>query len=230
VITTKSKKDEFIARGSEIEKELLEIFPRDAEIVIADIGCCDALSSVIYSRIFPNATFYLFEPVKENVEYIRENIKEYGIAHRCTVYPTALGNVAGRRRFFKSYGQAEGIENWETGNKSGSLLRPRKHLTEHKWCKFKEATIDVVPLDMLTLKPISFIHMDVQGAEMQVILGGRRAIKNVKAMWIEVANIDLYAHQPLKNNIVQYLSKDFKVIKDTCGDGKAGDILCLRKS
>lgn len=44
--TTKEKRDAFINAGSEIEKELYQIFKKGDPIVIADIGACDGLSSI----------------------------------------------------------------------------------------------------------------------------------------------------------------------------------------
>src|SRR5512136_968485 len=107
MITTKEKKDEFINAGSEIKDDLLKIFKADQRLCIADIGSCDGLSSVIYSRIFPRAFFYVFEPIESNVQQIHDNFKEYGISERSLVYPYALGENKGRVRFYRSHGQAD---------------------------------------------------------------------------------------------------------------------------
>lgn len=230
MITTKEKKDAFINAGSEIEKELTELFSRDQRINIADIGSCDGLSTVIYSRIFPKAFFFVFEPLDSNVQQIYDNLSEYGVQNRAIIYPYALGDIKGVMKFYESYGQADWVEGWETGNKSSSLFRPKKHLTEHKWCKFKECSVEVRRLDDIGLmNPIDFAHIDVQGAEMRVLKGGSKTFKKTKAIWLEVANIDLYDGQPLKHDICRYLCKDFNIMKDTCGSGKAGDILFVRK-
>lgn len=228
--TTKEKRDEFINSGSEIKDELLSLFNPNKGICIADIGSCDGLSSVIYSRLFPKAFFYVFEPIENNVQKIYDNFQEYGLEERSIVYPYALGDAKGRVTFFRSYGQAEWVKDWETGNKSSSLLPPSRHLKEHVWCKFRKESAEVRRLDDLQINnTIDFAHIDVQGAELKVLQGGRRTFKTTKALWIEVANIDLYDGQPLKSDICRYLCNDFNIVKDTCGKEKSGDILFVRK-
>lgn len=84
--------------------------------------------------------------------------------------------------------------------------------------------------DLGIMNDIDFAHIDVQGAEMKVLNGGVRSFKKTKAIWIEVANIDLYEGQPLKPDICRKLCGDFNIVKDTCGKDKSGDILFVRKS
>lgn len=228
--TTRAKRDEFVNSGSEIKDDLLKLFNPGHGITIADIGSCDGLSTVIYSRIFPKAFFLVFEPREDNVKQIYENFQEYGISDRAIVYPYALGDCRGTMSFYRSYGQAEWVQDWETGNKSSSLLPPRKHLKEHQWCKFRKDTAEVRRLDDLgIMNNIDFAHIDVQGAEIKVLNGGVRSFKKTKAIWMEVANIDLYEGQPLKADICRKLCGDFNIVKDTCGKDKSGDILFVRK-
>lgn len=230
--TTKEKKDAFISSGSEIEEELKEIFGKEERILkFADIGACDGLSTVIYSRMFPNARFYVFEPVPENYREMIDNFLEYSITGQIlNGWQVALGRKNGKVIFYKSSGQVPGVENWDTGNKSGSLLRPRKHLQEHKWCEFKETfQVEVRSLDSFDLE-IDFAHIDVQGAELEVLKGAERTLRRMKALWIEVANIDLYANQPLKRDIANHLKgRGFVCTKDTCGNRKYGDMLWVRQ-
>ena len=229
--TTKEQRYRFVNAGSEIEHELLSIFKPEANIVIADIGACDGLSTVIYSKIFPNAKFYCFEPVRENCNELYNNIFEYRINDRVTVYQVALGNKKEEAKFFRSEGQAPGVKDWETGNKSSSLMKPKLHLKAHPWCSFsKSEIVNVDLLDNFRISHIDFAHIDVQGAEMLVLLGGKETFKTTKAIWIEVANIELYANQPRKNEISFYLNgRGYRCIKDTCGKGKAGDMLWVKR-
>lgn len=223
--TTKEKRDEFITNGSEIEKELYEIFYKNAYINIADIGACDGISTIIYSRMFPNARFHVFEPVTSNASEAVRNFMECGIMHRIDIHLGALSNKTGVSKFYHSKGQAPGIEGWDTGNKSSSLLRPKRHLTEHKWCEFDVEEVRTEKLDNLDLH-IDFAHVDVQGAELMVLQGGRNTFKNCKAIWIEVSNIELYANQALKNQVSSALKLlGFKCKLDTCGNKKYGDML-----
>lgn len=229
VETTKAKRDAFIEAGSEIASDLLKIFPNNPAIVIADIGACDGLSTIIYSRLFPRATFLCFEPLKSNYEKMMNNFEEYGILNRASCYNVALSNKIGAQKFYVSFGEAPGITDWDTGNKSSSLLPPDQHKKIHSWCKFKHTVVETIPLDSYGFTRIDFAHIDVQGAEQKVLLGGRDILRNSTALWIEVANVPIYTGQPMKKDLADYLSKTHKVIKDTCRNGRFGDILCLKK-
>lgn len=220
--------EEFIVKGSEIEKELLEIFGREDNIIIADIGACEGLSSVIYFKLFPNSTIHAFEPMAENCGKITLNFLEHGISGQ--VHCCALGGSKGNATFHSSYGKPPG-SNIESGwNKSGSLLSPKEHLREHPWCKFKKRKVTVDTLDNIGIPHVDFVHMDVQGAEMLVLQNGKKTLKDTKAFWIEVANIELYKDQVLKGDLQRYMDRNgFKCIKDTCGNKMYGDMLFVRK-
>lgn len=231
--TTKQKKDEFINAGSEIKEDLLKIFNQYAKLTIADIGCCEGLHTIIYSRLFPRAEFVVFEPIKENFNKMVKNFQEYNITNRIRLLmPVAIGDRNEKVLMWRSFGDAPGVSDWETGNKSSSLLRPKLHTREHKWCEFDhKEEVDVWTLDALAEMvgfKIDFAHIDVQGAEMKVLKGGEKVFKNTKVIWLEVSNVELYAHQPLKCDISRYLNnKGMKCIKDTC-NVKFGDQLWTR--
>ena len=225
MITTKEQRDKFIAAGSEISKELKEIFG-NGPITFADIGACDGLSSIIYHKLFPGSSGVAFEPLPENVAEILKNLHDYGI--EMEVQMVALSNKIGDAIFFRSSGQAPNVEGWNTGNKSSSLLRPKRHLTEHSWCKFDQIKVTTTKLDSYKYK-FDFIHMDVQGAELLVLKGGEKTVKQAKAVWIEVSNIELYAAQALKPQIAFFMSHlGFKCKIDFCGNKKYGDMLWVK--
>lgn len=228
--TVKEKRDAFISAGSEIEPELKQIFKKDPEVIF-DIGACEGLSTIIYSKLFPNAIFGLFEPLLQNCEIIRENLKEYGIQERCKIFQVACSNQDGVGTFHVSSGQAPGVDGWDAGNKSSSLLPPQKHLQEHRWCEFtKTEKVEIIKLDSHDFTKPVFVHMDVQGAELMVLTGGKKTFSETKAFWIEVANIHLYAGQPLKSHISRYMDQaGYYCMKDTCGMAKYGDMLWVKK-
>lgn len=226
MITTKEQRDKFIAAGSEIEKELKEIFG-DKKITFADIGACDGLSSIIYMNLFPGSKGVAFEPLPENCVDMMQNFHDYGVD--VDIKMVALSNKIGDAVFYKSSGEDPKVEGWNTGNKSSSLLRPKRHLSEHSWCKFSQTKVMTTRLDSYKYK-FDFIHMDVQGAELLVMKGGENTLKLAKAVWIEVSNILLYANQALKSQVSFFLTYlGFKCKLDTCGNRKYGDMLWTKE-
>jgi FkbM family methyltransferase len=227
-MNTKEYRDRVIKAGSEIEDDLVRIFGKNNPITIADIGACDGLSTVIYSRIFPFAKFYCFEPIHENYREMEENLKHYGV-NNVIAFQYALAEANGEDTFYRSHGSA-GAKDHDQGNKSSSLLKPKEHLKTHPWCKFKEDKVLVRSLDFLQLPKIDFMHIDVQGAELRVLVGAERALTTTRAIWLEVSNVEMYDGQPLKRDISLYLDRNgFSLVKDECGHKKQGDMLWEKK-
>lgn len=225
--TTVQAAESWVSQPSECQTQLLKIFDRDARLEIADIGACDGLSSVRYSRLFPRATFWAFEPLPGNVQQIRFFFEHYKVNNH--IYQYALSDRNGKAAFWESYGQAGKERDWDTGNKSSSLYQPKEHVKAHPWCKFRRRVVKTARLDdLLPGTTFHFAHIDVQGAELAVLRGGEQVFRNTRAFWIEVAKKELYASQPLKSDIVAYMGKiGCKCTLDTCG-GDYGDMFFER--
>lgn len=212
------------------ERELLTIFPREKNITIFDIGSCEGEDSIKYSRLFPNSKIYAFEPVFENFEKIKKNIKTYNI-NNVECINQALSDKNGNSDIFISSGHPDYLpknNEWDYGNKSSSLYPPKDF--QPSWLKFhtKEKVKTVKMYDFCfenNIKNIDFIHMDVQGAELLVLKGAENFIDNINMIWLEVSLVEFYENQPLKNEVIDFLLKNnFEIIKDTCST-ESGDIL-----
>ena len=101
-------------------------------------------------------------------------------------------------------------EDWNYGNKSSSLLAPADGEPMHGWLSFPEKVIvETETLDEFCttrgISRIDFVHMDVQGAESLVLEGAQRMLPHITAIWLEVANEELYAGQKLRPAIEDWL-------------------------
>lgn len=211
----------YLSEPLPIEKELKKLFPGDKPIVIADIGACEAEDSIRYSRLFPHASIYAFEPLPSNIQIAKKNLQTYGLNH-IELLEKAISDKNGTARLFVSEGRPVGAgnANWDWGNKSSSLLEPERHTEFADFIKF-ERTIDVdtITLDdfctQARIRAIDFIHLDVQGAEMMVLKGAANTIGTVKAIWLEVSTIDLYKEQPLADALEKFMKEQgFILIRD----------------
>lgn len=231
MITTMQKKIMVVNQPCEIESELRQIFGEAGPASIIDIGACDGLSSIQYARIFPGAKILAVEPRMDNCNEAAKNIQEFGFSDRINLLNVALGEkTLEQAPFYESYGQADWVKDWDTGNKSSSALPPKDHQREHPWCFFRQSVCKMATLDFFCGGiVIDFIHIDVQGYELNVFKGGEETLKHCRAIWCEVSNIELYEGQPLKKDIVAWLGeRGFRVMKDTCGDKKFGDVLFVK--
>jgi FkbM family methyltransferase len=215
--------DEYIKNPSPIEKELKKLFEAQARLIIFDIGSCEGEDSIKYAQLFTNAKIYAFEPLPKNLSILETNLKKYGIT-TVEVLPIAISDEEGKAEFYVSSGNPENAANlneWDYGNKSSSLLAPGLVKDYYSWIKFNE----VIEVNTNTLENvcryyqiegIDFIHMDVQGAELKVLKGAKGFISKVKAILLEVESVHLYQHQPLQEDIENFMRENkFFLIKDT---------------
>ena len=218
-----------------IESELSKYFINTDNLNIFEIGACEGEDSIKYSRIFPNAKIYSFEPVKENFDKIANNLEKYNIKN-VVVFNEALSNNVGNSDFYLSSGHPDYLpktNDWDYGNKSSSLLPPKNH--QPKWMSFekKEQIRNNTILNFCEqnkIQYIDFVHMDVQGAELMVLEGTGSFLKNIKMIWLEVSLVEFYENQPLKNNIIDFLNKNgFIVLKEACSH-MGGDVLFLNEN
>ena len=87
--------------------------------------------------------------------------------------------------------------------------------------KLKTTTLDQF-LSENQIKSVDFIKIDVQGAELEIFKGGKRALKEVLKIVCEVQFVPIYKNQPLFGDICRYLSdNDFMFNKFLTIAGRA---------
>ena len=225
----------YIQQDSSLKKNLLSLFDKKKQINILDIGGCEGEETVRYSRLFPLAKIYIFEPLPKNLERIRENVEKYQLKN-VQIYPFAVSNARGNATFYVSSGHPNHIPqdvDWDFGNKSSSLLFPLNE-NNPKWLEFKtKINVNTITLDSFFMeaqvKLVDFIHMDVQGAEMQVLEGAKNNLKNIKAIWLEVSDIELYKGQPLRSEIEEFMDLNNFYLSKSKMEGNVGDQLYVNK-
>lgn len=228
-------RDAYIRESLPIADELSRIFNVNDPIVIFDIGSCEGEDSIRYAKMFPKSKIYAFEPLLKNIEIIDTQLNKYKVT-QVTVSQIALSDEIGVANFYVSSGSPEHLKNtkdWDYGNKSSSLLEPDAVLIHYPWLKFEQSI--QVKTNTITnfcneqsITKIDFIHMDVQGAELKVLLGSGNLLANIKAIWLEIENVNLYKNQPLSQEMQDFMEKNgFKKIKDTVSE-ISGDHLYVR--
>lgn len=218
-------RDEFLKRRLPHQAALLRLLPRQAPLVIFDIGSCEGEDSIRYARLFPAARVWAVEALPANVDLIKANLARHNV-DRVEIVALALDDSAGHATFHVSSGQppSEPTDtDWDYGNKSSSLLPPDGHLEILPWVHFDNSIqVETDRLDAVAqrsgLAVIDYIHMDVQGAELRVLNGAGALLDSVRVIWMEVEAKALYKDQPLKADVEQFMeSHGFEKRLDTVG-------------
>ena len=89
-------------------------------------------------------------------------------------------------------------------NKSFNKLFPDKE----RFDIVDSIELPTTTLDLLNLKEIDFIKLDIQGGELNAIKGAKESLKKVIALEVEIEFLPIYKDQPLFNDINLYLQKN----------------------
>ena len=153
------------------------------------------------------------EPMPANQELCAALLAAEGLSGRIALERCALGAQCGIATLHVSSGQPahRNARDWDYGNKSSSLYPPGEVLRTHPWLRF-EQTLDV-PVRTLAevanrhaVARIDLLHMDVQGAELDVLRSAGEWLQRIGLLWLEVASLPLYAGQPLRADVEAFMS------------------------
>jgi FkbM family methyltransferase len=174
--------------------------------LLLEIGANDGGHTSRFLHEFGEAvTIHAFEP--EPRALLRFGSR--GFDERVQLHEVALGAHDGVARFFQSGGAVSEArpDGWFD---SGSLRQPKRHLEVHPWVTFESSLeVRVSTLDSwaaeFNVERADFIWMDVQGAEADVIRGGRRLLSNTRFLYTEYSNDELYEGQATLGQLVDLL-------------------------
>jgi FkbM family methyltransferase len=146
--------------------------------------------------------FLLFEPVTETYYKMLDCIF-YDIPARFHIDSRniALGNMTGKVMM--------NVENDNKGQ-SSSILKPKLHITQYPWIKFKEQEeVEIDLLDNISYdrELYDFMHIDVQGYELEVLKGAVESLKFINEIECEVNTEELYEGCPMMGEIDLFLEE-----------------------
>ncbi len=150
------KMAQLFERNVHPQADELEVFHRyvNSDSTFLDLGAYVGTISVPMAKVAK--AVHSFEPVKENRDLLERNIQINNLTN-VTVHPVALGSHAGHV----------------------SLTLPNPDYDAASFAVQGEGDIPMVTLDSLSLAP-SFIKMDVEGYEYEVLKGAAGTIQKHK--------------------------------------------------
>src|SRR5947209_2127459 len=159
-------------------------------LVVLDVGCRWGFAD-FWQQLSPYIVLYGFDPDPVECERLRASYKDPNVH----LVPLALADEPGERTLYLTREMA-----------CSSLYRPDPSLTAslpELACASEVGTskIRVTTLDEWSaangVSGIDFIKLDTQGAELDVLRGGGRALDSVRALEVEVEFNPIYMGQPL---------------------------------
>jgi FkbM family methyltransferase len=197
----------------DIDRIVSKVLGRMSKPVIFEFGVFDGDVSRKLCGFLPDgfSSYYAWEPDPRSLQ----KIKSKGLPAGVELVEAAVGATNGTAVFHLS-GQAS----CTAGDVSGvgsSLRRPlEKNAVFFPWMTFGEKVeVPVFSLDSFCerreVKHIDFIWADVQGAERDLIEGGRRILENTKVMFLEQEGYRLYEGQWLFPEMMRILGRDWKL-------------------
>ena len=187
--------------------------------MIVEIGAHYGEDSENFLNMFPSCRLFMFEPDPRCVKVI----KRKGLGG--TLIEKAVSDTDGLEMFYPS----KTINGRFNHDGSGSLLKPKEHLTVFTDVGFDEPVeVPAMRLDTFCMNyaiyRINFIWMDVQGAEGKVFEGGRVIFQTgVEYLFTEYDNVELYEGAPTQEKILKIL-RNYEIVQDYPG-GACGDML-----
>jgi FkbM family methyltransferase len=190
--------------------------------VIFEIGAHIGTDTCALVRMAKPSLYVAFEPDPRNLIKLYE-LKEY---LDFELYPYGVSDRIGKATFWQSHGQAPGNQREHTD--SSSLKEPIK--PGRPWISFSQTEIETVTLDWFceerSISHVDFIWMDVQGAELDVIRGGQRCLRNTDYLYTEYREgMPLYRGQPDLDAILGALPGSWEI-----KDRTKTDVLLRRMS
>lgn len=184
--------------------------------VIFEIGCADGKDTIEFISTFGNdLKIHCFEPEIKNIQIVKNTVKFPG--HY--LFEGAVSNKDGTIIFHRSR-----TDNPNDLSYSGSIKRPKEHLTVWPFIKFdQEMEVKTITLDTYckenNVEFIDFIWADVQGAEVDLIEGGKHMFADkIKYFYTEYANVEYYENQANLAKILETLGPNWRLVHDFTTD------------
>lgn len=164
---------------------------------IIDVGANTGGFALFINKIIPSAKIYSFEPLFEVFEIFKKNTHHI---ENCTIFNVALGKFNGEEKFFKN----------EFSPSSSFLKIKEAHVTAFP--ETAKTTLEKVSvkkldsfIDSIDLKEKVLLKLDVQGYELNTLLGSIEILEFIDIIITEVSFYPLYENQTSFDEINSFL-------------------------
>jgi FkbM family methyltransferase len=174
----------------------------------------------IYKKYDEINHILFFEPDSDSFKILKEKVKD---DTRVICINKALGPFEGRTTYYKSK---------DNLGQSNSLMKPVVHAKQYPGIVFdEEVEIEFHPLDKYKPTDVfNLINIDVQGFELNVFIGAKKTLKNIKYIIAEVNRDELYENCATVNELDAYLgTHGFRRVETSWAGQTWGDAFYIKK-
>ena len=136
-----------------------------------DAGGYDGADSIRYHKLTGRKEILIFEPDSEMFQWCRENLRNNGL-DTVKVMNVCMGSHSGKSIFVESKTGGSYLSDQNDNKAQMAIIHPLG----------TEKIIPIVALDNLEMTTISFIKMDIEGAEFDALRGGEKTIRRDKPL------------------------------------------------
>jgi len=165
-------------------EELYKFSPKTESPLIIDCGSNIGLSIIYFKKLFPNSRIIGFEPDKNIFDACVYNLREFGLSD------VQMINAG----VWKNDGEVKFLKDNSLG---GMIVEPGMDDSSF-------STIAVVDIKKYLNEKVDFLKIDIEGAEIEVLLNTGDLLMNVENLFVEYHS---FSNQPQKlSELLQFLS------------------------
>jgi len=187
--------------------------------IVFEFGTCEGLQTKqmcnILKKYHKTFKYYAFEADPRIVPHFKSNNQMHP---EITFVQAAIGNKDGNVKFYLSSGKEsrpDKIKQEFYG--SSSIRKPKETLTEFPDMQFDTCIIPSIRFDTYYDKVmpgvIDFIWTDIQGAEIDLIEHGQKALSNTRYLYTEVYENEMYEGEIGLDEIIKKLPGNWSIVE-----------------
>ena len=120
-----------------------------------------------------------------------------------------------------------------SNSESSSILKPKTHLDLYPNIGFEDTEdIEIKIYDDLTINNVNFLNIDIQGYELEALIGCKKSMDVIDYIYTEINNEEVYEDCVLVKDLDKFLDKyDFVRVETSWYEGIAwGDAFYIKKT
>lgn len=170
--------------------------------VIFDIGASRGkfLESTLLR--FQPKQIVCFEPIPELYQFLQ---KKFNKLNQVILFNQALGSSPGNSKLqINKHDEASSLLNIQN---EGTTRFVNRDLSPVKVIEVKVTTVDFI-VNLLKIKVIDLLKIDVQGYELEVLKGAKENLNSIKIIKLEISFYQLYYNSPSFDEIHKFLEQN----------------------